>query len=85
MAKYELVFRTSAIKDLRNLPRHEVALLLPVIEALRIEPRPSQSQKLTASEQYRLRKGRYRILYEIEDQQLIITVVKIAHPKEAYR
>lgn len=84
MASYELVFRRSALKDLRKLPAHDVTMLMRAIDALRADPRPRQAQKLTDQERWRLRKGRYRILYEIADAQLIIVVVKIAHRKEAY-
>ncbi len=85
MASYELLFRRSALKDLRRLPAQDVKMLWATISGLREDPRPAQSQKLTAREQYRLRKGRYGILYEIEDMRLIITVVKIAQRQDAYR
>ncbi|MDT8324576.1 MAG: type II toxin-antitoxin system RelE/ParE family toxin [Bacteroidota bacterium] len=81
MASYELLFRKSVLKDLRRLPALDVKMLWHAISLLREDPRPPQSQKLTAREQYRLRKGRYRILYEIEDGRLIITVVRIAQGK----
>ncbi len=84
MANYDIVFRRSALKDLRRFPGRDVALIMRAIEGLRVEPRPPQAQKLTDQERWRLRKGRYRILYEITDVQLIIIVVKIAHRKEAY-
>ncbi|MBN1448283.1 MAG: type II toxin-antitoxin system RelE/ParE family toxin [Bacteroidetes bacterium] len=84
MASYEIVFRKSALKDLRRLPKRDVAMIMEAIAGLRDDPRPQQAQKLTDQERYRLRKGRYRILYEIEDARLSITVVKIAHRKEAY-
>jgi mRNA interferase RelE/StbE len=85
MEKYELLFRKSVLKDLRKLPAKDVKMLWHAITLLREDPRPPQTQKLTAREQYRLRKGRYRILYEIEDTRLIITVVKVAQRKDAYR
>ena len=84
MAKYELAFKKSALKDLLHLPSVEVKRILEAIEGLKDDPRPPQSQKLSGSEKYRLRKGKYRILYQIEDQVLVITVVKIAHRKDLY-
>ena len=84
MENYDVVFRRSALKDLRRFPGRDVAMILCAIEALRREPRPPQAQKLTDQERWRLRKGRYRILYEITDVRLIIIVVKIAHRKESY-
>ena len=84
MASYELVFRKSALKDLRRLPNRDVAMIMEAVAGLRDDPRPPQARKLTGQERYRLRKGHYRILYEIEDARLIIIVVKIAHRKEAY-
>jgi len=85
MGSYDIVFRKSALKDLRNLPKLDVAMLLDAIDSLCDNPRPPQSGKLSDQERYRLRKGKYRILYEIENTHLIITVVKIVHRKDAYR
>ena len=84
MAKFELAFKKSALKDLLPLPSVEVRRILEAIEGLKEDPRPPQSQKLSGSEKYRLRKGKYRILYQIEDQVLVITVVKIAHRRDIY-
>ena len=84
MAKYELVFRKSALKDLLHIPSAEVNRILEAIGGLRDDPRPPQSQKLSGSEKYRLRQGKYRILYQIEDHVLVVTVVKIAHRNSAY-
>ncbi|MCB2203326.1 type II toxin-antitoxin system mRNA interferase toxin, RelE/StbE family [bacterium] len=82
MANYELRFRKSVLKDLRSIPSKDVSMLLRAIERLSTDPRPPQSQKLTAREQYRLRNGQYRILYEIEDARVVIVVVRIAHRKD---
>jgi mRNA interferase RelE/StbE len=85
MARYELRFKNSVIKDLRALPRSDVAKVLERIDALRDDPRPPGSEKLSAQERYRVRQGSYRILYEIEDQQVVVTVVKVGHRREVYR
>jgi mRNA interferase RelE/StbE len=72
-------------KDLRALPKSDVAKVLERIDALRDDPRPPGSEKLSAQERYRVRQGSYRILYEIEDQQVVISVVKVGHRREVYR
>jgi len=85
MARYELRFKNSVIKDLRALPRSDVAKVLERIDALRDDPRPPGSEKLSGQERYRVRQGSYRIVYEIEDQQVVVTVFKVGHRREVYR
>lgn len=85
MARYELRFKNSVAKDLRALPKSDVAKVLERIDALRDDPRPPGSEKLSAQERYRIRQGSYRILYELEDQEVIVTVVKVGHRREVYR
>ena len=85
MASYKLAFRKSVTKDLRPIPKQDVARILGRIEALRDDPRPIASEKLSGQERYRIRQGPYRILYEIADDLLIVTVVKIGHRKHVYR
>ena len=55
------------------------------IQALGTNPRPAGSEKLTGAEQYRVRHGVYRILYEVDDVRRTVTVVKIGHRREVYR
>lgn len=85
MASYELVFKKSVAKDLRSIPKKEVARLLRRMESLRHDPRPPGSEKLSGRERYRIRQGVYRIIYEVTDEALIVTVVKVAHRKRVYR
>ena len=54
------------------------------IESLADDPRPVGSRKLSGRERYRIRQGQYRILYTIENDVLIIQVVKIGHRKDVY-
>ena len=85
MARYEVRFRKSVAKDLDPIPKRDVQRILKAIEALGGEPRPSQSRKLSGAEKYRLRCGVYRVLYEIQDDVLLVCVVKVAPRKDAYR
>lgn len=85
MVKYKLEFKKSAAKELKTLPQKEIKKILQSVKQLIGNPRPVNSKKLSAAEKYRLRVGDYRVLYEIQDQRLIIYIVRIAHRKEAYK
>lgn len=85
MAKYEIVFRKSARKDLDPIPKQDLRRILADIAELTNDPRPTQSRKLSGSEKYRLRCGGYRVLYEIQDHILVVCVVKVGHCREVYR
>ncbi|MGH8224663.1 MAG: type II toxin-antitoxin system RelE family toxin [Gammaproteobacteria bacterium] len=85
MANYKLVFRRSVAKDLRAIPKKDVARILASIQTLASNPRPQDCEKLSAQERYRLRQGNYRILYEIQNELLIVTVVKVGHRSDVYR
>ena len=85
MASYRLAFKASVAKDLRKIPRHEVVRILERIDRLADEPRPAGCEKLSGLERYRVRQGVYRIVYEIEDDRLVVMVVKVAHRREVYR
>lgn len=84
MASYRLAFRQSVAKDLRPVPGPGVARILKRIEALAHDQRPLGCEKLSAHERYRVRQG-VRIVYEIQDEALIVLVVKIGHRREVYR
>jgi mRNA interferase RelE/StbE len=85
MASYELRVKASVAKDLRAIPKKDVKRILKRIEALVRNPRPRGCEKLTDQERYRIRQGRYRIVYEIQDDVLLVIVVKVAHRSNAYR
>ena len=85
MAKYKLRIKPSAVKELESVPKKDQSKIVSKIRSLVDDPRPPGSQKLSGDEKYRIRQGVYRILYLIEDEELIIIVVKIAHRKDVYR
>ena len=85
MGSFEVIFKQSVAKDLRNIPNKDVARILKRIEALKVEPRPPGVEKLSGQEKYRIRQGVYRILYEIWNDELIVVVVNIGHRRDVYR
>ena len=85
MARYSIVVRKSVSKDLDRIPKRDAQRIIKAIRSLATDPRPPQSRKLSGDEKYRLRCGVYRILYEIQDDQLIICVVRVRHRKDVYR
>lgn len=85
MASYELLYKKSVAKDPPSIPKKEVARILRRVESLRDDPRPPGSEKLSGQERYRVRRGVYRIIYEVTDEALIVTVVKVAHRKSVYK
>lgn len=85
MGRYSVVFRKSVSKDLRALPKKDIGHILKCARLLAGEPRPKGCEKLSGQERYRIRLGVYRIIYEIEDDVLIVVVVKIGHRREVYR
>jgi len=87
VAQYSVEIRTSAIKELEAVfPKRERQRLARRISALTDEPRPRGCQKLSGSdERYRVRQGRFRIVYSVDDEKRCIDVVRIGHRREVYR
>jgi mRNA interferase RelE/StbE len=85
MAAYRLFFKKSVQNDLEGIPKKDLKRILNRIAALADNPRPLGCEKLTGQERYRLRQGRYRIVYSIQDEVLTVWVVKVGHRKHIYR
>jgi len=83
---YAIEFTSSAEKELDALPRKGQARVLRAIIALADDPRPQGCRKLTGRDDaYRIRVGVYRVVYVIEDDKLVVLVVRVGHRKEVYR
>lgn len=85
MAKYRIVFKRSVAKDLRKITRTDVKRILARIDELAVDPRGTGCTKLSALERYRVRVGLYRIIYEIQDDRLIVQIVKVGHRSMVYK
>ncbi|MGA2501435.1 MAG: type II toxin-antitoxin system RelE/ParE family toxin [Tepidisphaeraceae bacterium] len=85
MAAYSVFFRESVEKDFEPIPKHDRKKILDRIASLAVEPRPHGCEKLSGQDRYRIRQGRYRIVYSIQDDELTVWVVKVGHRKDVYR
>ena len=86
MASYKVFIKPSAAKELEAIgSRKDRRRVVDRIRSLAIEPRPPGCQKLSGAEKYRVRQGAYRIVYSIEDDRLVVTVVRVGHRREVYR
>jgi len=85
MGEYKIYFKKSVEKDFHIIPKKDLRKIILRIEELAKDPRPPGHEKLTAQDRYRIRQGRYRIIYSIQDKDLTIWVVKVGHRKDIYR
>ena len=85
MAAYKVFFRASVEKDFAAIPKGDLKKILQRIRALCEDPGPLGCEKLTGQERYRVRQGRYRIVYSVQDKELTVWVVKVGHRKDVYR
>lgn len=82
---YEIEFTTAAARDFKKLDPQVCRRIVPAIEALADDPRPTGVKKLKGEvDLWRIRVGDYRIIYEIEDAKLVIYVLRVSHRKDAY-
>jgi len=85
VANYKIVIKLSAVRELKELPKKDVKRITTKIAKLAKDPRPHGCEKLSAQEKYRVRQGNYRIVYLVEDDDLIVQIFKIGHPRDIYR
>jgi len=84
--KYKVSLKPSAVKEIEALPRKkDRQQIIRRIGQLGDNPRPPGAQKLSGYDRYRIRQGQYRIIYGIEDEELVVYVVKVGHRKDVYR
>ncbi len=85
MGKYSLDIKPSARKELENLSDTLIARLVPKIEGLATDPRPTGCRKLRGyKDLWRIRVGDYRIAYIIDDDRKVVSITRIAHRRNIY-
>ena len=85
MGKYSIEIKRSAGKEIRKIKsKKDRQRIVDRILALAEDPRPIGCQKLSGQDAYRIRQGVYRIVYTIEDDVLLVTIVKVGHRRDVY-
>ncbi|HSG29848.1 MAG TPA: type II toxin-antitoxin system RelE/ParE family toxin [Candidatus Krumholzibacterium sp.] len=86
MARYRILIKASAAKELENIgSQKDRRRIVKRIAGLADDPRPAGCEKLSGKDRYRIRQGDYRIIYSIEDDILIVHIVRIGNRKDIYR
>ena len=82
---YSISIKQSAIKALQKIDHTQRLRLIETIDKLKTNPNAGSVLKGEFSGLRRIRIGDYRIVYEVQNQQLIILVVRVAHRREVYK
>jgi mRNA interferase RelE/StbE len=83
---YNVEFRPSVWKNVKNVPRKDLIKIKRKIEEISSNlPDPSTTKMSGDNDFHKVRCGNYRIIYEIFENRLLILIVKIGHRKDVYR
>ncbi|RJP22193.1 MAG: type II toxin-antitoxin system RelE/ParE family toxin [Candidatus Omnitrophota bacterium] len=83
---YTITFKSSADRDLERIPETDRKRIIKRIDLLSYNPRPPGVVKISGKEnKWRIRVGKYRVIYEIHDDQLVIIVIKVDRRDDVYR
>ena len=85
MASYKILIKPSAVKELEAIPEKDRQRIVYRIQGLAENPRPRGCEKLSDQDKYRLRQGKYRILYQVHDDEVIVVVVRVGKRGEIYK
>ena len=82
---YQVILPKAVQKQLNLLPQELKQRIVATLTRLQEEPRPVNSLQMKGSQGYRVRVGDYRVLYDINDKEEIVTLRRIGHRREIYR
>jgi len=86
VANYKIELSESVQKSLKRIPKKDVSKIIEKIQIIGINPFPEGCRKLKdLHDVYRVRQGKYRIIYEVYENKLIVIVLKIGHRKDIYK
>jgi len=86
VASYDVFAKPSALKELESVGSRKVRRSIAGrIQSLAQKPRPSGCRKLAGGDRYRIRIGRYRVVYSVDDERRAVRVFKVGHRRDIYR
>ncbi len=83
--RFEILIERSALKALSKIPLAYRDRITDAIRSLADEPKPRGAKKLSGRDAWRIRLGSYRVIYEIDDDELTVLIVSIVDRKDVYR
>jgi mRNA interferase RelE/StbE len=83
--KYTVLIERYAQKQIMKLDKKAISPIKTAIAGFADNPRPYGYKKLKGENAYRIRVGDYRVIYEIDDGKIIVTVVSVGHRKNIYK
>ena len=87
MSLYTIKFDRRVKKDFKSIPAKDIERIKSAIEDLSNNPRPDGCTKLKGNKRdyYRIRVRNYRVVYSIEDEILLVLVIRVGHRREIYK
>ena len=82
---YQIELRRRAQRALDKLPKSDFQAVIEAIKDLAQTPRPRGIEKVKSTGLWRIRQGDYRIIYAVDDNERLVTVVRVGHRREIYR
>ena len=82
---YEVYLERAAEQDLKRLSVRNFRRIIPRIKALAENPRPVGCRKISGSRNdWRIRVGDYRVIYEVDDEEKAVRLMRVRHRGKAY-
>ncbi len=86
MASYKIEWKSSAVKELRTLPKAVIAEIVERVTSLADDPFPFGVEKLAGAEHiYRIRFSSYRVIYTVSRDSLLVEIVRVGHRQSVYK
>jgi mRNA interferase RelE/StbE len=82
---YRVDLRRQAQRALDKLPKSDFQMVIEAVKNLAQTPRPRGIEKVKSTGLWRIRQGDYRIIYAIDDNERLVTIVRVGHRREIYR
>jgi mRNA interferase RelE/StbE len=82
---YRLEITATAERQIAKIDRPSQIRIRDAIRRLAFDPRPPGCRKLAGTDAFRIRVGAYRVIYGVEDDRLVVLVLKVGHRKDTHR
>jgi mRNA interferase RelE/StbE len=85
MKRYSVLLERSAERALYDLPKQDLQRIGESLDGLEPDPRPPGARKILKKQGYRIRNGKYRILFLVDDEARLVRVYRLGHRREVCR